>query len=270
MGDTIPDFTFYTTTGTPYNALNLLMTSKPLCMVAGSYTCPVWRGKITDLNNLITTYGSQVNFLVVYVCEAHPNTPDVSPYSCNVWTTSQNQTDGILYLQPTTYGARKTIATDMINNSCSCMPAINAPIVLDGPCNEWWWRFGPAPNNAYLIRPDNGTVYCKHGWFNQAPNDMGQCISDLLNLLAVENPQVQEPHASIFPNPASGQVSFSVKSDLPYNIEIFNVLGEKVSEMKNISGSKYAMNTEKLAAGVYSYRIVSQEEIIANGKLIIQ
>src|SRR5438093_1406523 len=90
VGDTIPQFQFYKLDGTPVDALSLLSTGKPLCIVAGSLTCPVWRGKISDLNNLIMMYGSQVNFLVVYVCEAHPMSPDVSPYSCGVWNPSQN------------------------------------------------------------------------------------------------------------------------------------------------------------------------------------
>jgi len=49
VGDTIPQFQFYTLTGTPYDAQSLLNTGKPLCIVAGSFTCPVWRGKVTEL-----------------------------------------------------------------------------------------------------------------------------------------------------------------------------------------------------------------------------
>src|ERR1051326_6851448 len=53
VGDTIPQFQFYTLNGTPYDAQSLLNTGKPLCIIAGSYTCPVWRGKISDINTLM-------------------------------------------------------------------------------------------------------------------------------------------------------------------------------------------------------------------------
>ena len=172
----------------------------------------MWRGKIAALNTLISTYGSQVNFLVVYVVEAHPNTPDVSPYNCQVWTTSQNQTEGVLYLQPTTYGQKKTIVTDMMNNTCSCMPAINAPVIIDGPCNEFWLTFGPAPNNAYLINPLDGTVACKHGWFNQAPLNMATCIDSLLLMLTDVKEQNAKENVSVYPNPSNGKFQISSSS----------------------------------------------------------
>ena len=266
VGDTIPQFQFYNLAGTPTDALTLLQTGKPLCIVAGSYTCPVWRGKIAALNTLVASYSSQVNFLVVYVVEAHPNTPDVSPYSCNVWTTTQNTTDGVLYLQPTTYGARKTIVTDMINNTCTCIPTINAPIVIDGPCNEFWLTFGPAPNNAYLINPTNGTVACKHGWFNQAPLDMAACIDSLLNWLSVnENNAAQ--NISVYPNPANDNLNLnvSVKSEM----KLFNVMGEEIMNA-NLSIGENKISVGNLPKGIYFVQIISNGEVLGNKKVVIE
>ena len=48
---------------------------------------------------------------------------------------------------------------------------IDAPVYLDGPCNEWWSVYGYAPNNAYLIDTD-GTIAVQHGWFDRAPHDI--------------------------------------------------------------------------------------------------
>lgn len=266
-GDTIPQFQFYTLTGTPYDAQSLLSSGKPLCIVAGSFTCPIWRGKITDLNNLIATYGSQVNFLVVYVVEAHPNTPDVSPYSCNVWTTSQNQTENVLYLQPTTYGDRKTVATDMINNTCGCMQTFNCPMVIDGPCNEYWTTFGEAPNNAYLINPLNGTIYCKHGWFNQAPNDMGTCISSLLATLSSVEEQTALENVSVYPNPSTGEFIVSgLRSAV--ELSLYNVLGEKILS-QNIASQEETITVNE-TNGMYFYKLQDENGNISSGKLIIK
>jgi len=265
IGDTIPQFQFYSVSGTPTDALTLLQTGKPLCIVAGSYTCPVWRGKIAALNTLVSTYGSQVNFLVVYVVEAHPNTPDVSPYSCSVWITTQNQTDGVLYLQPTTYGARKIVVTDQMNNSCTCIPTINAPVVIDGPCNDFWTTFGEAPNNAYLINPLDGTVSCKHGWFNQAPLDMADCIDSLLNFLSVN--ETSAPLTTIYPNPASENMTVNVS--LKSEMKLYNSIGEEVGT-ENLSVGENNISVANLAKGIYFVQIISGGEIIGNKKLLIQ
>ena len=271
VGDTIPQFQFYSLNGTPADALSLLQTGKPLCIVAGSFTCPVWRGKIAALNTLVSTYNSQVNFLVVYVVEAHPNTPDVSPYSCQVWTTSQNQTDGVLYLQPTTYGGKKQIAADMMNNTCTCIPAINAPMVIDGPCNDFWLTFGPAPNNAYLINPLDGTVACKHGWFNQAPLNMATCIDSLLQVLSV-NEQSSKQASSVFPNPFSAAAVIKTESPAANaELKVFDMFGKEVMKQEVPSGTKnIPVARGNLTAGIYFYTLENKEGTLSSGKFIIE
>lgn len=175
MGDTVNDFTLYKLDGTAVNLTTVIQqTQKPVLLVAGSYTCPVFRDRMTELNQMSTFYGSQLNIYIVYVVEAHPKSPHVSPYSGTVWVTSQNQQQGVLYGQPTTYGQRKQIVNTM-TTSMTILPEI----LLDGPCNPWWSTYGPAPNNAYLIDV-NGKVRSKNGWFNKAPDNLWCSIDSLL------------------------------------------------------------------------------------------
>ncbi len=164
-GDTMADFTLYTLAGDTVNLAQELQDKKPILLVTGSYTCPVFRNKMVDLDNVASTYGNALKIFIVYVVEAHPDI-DVSPYSGTVWTTGQNQQDGVLYRQPTTYGERKAVVDSMINNM-----GITHEILIDGPCNEWWNYYGPAPNNSYLV-DTNGIVFTKHGWFDKAPDDI--------------------------------------------------------------------------------------------------
>lgn len=77
------------------------MVGKPVLLVGGNYTCPVYRRKIQDINDMCNFYGGQLQVYVVYGVEAHP-VIDVSPYSGKVWTTSANQTEGVLFEQPKT------------------------------------------------------------------------------------------------------------------------------------------------------------------------
>ena len=135
-GEPVADFTLYTINGTPVNLRSELEKKRPVLLVAGSYTCPVYRNQMPQLNALYDKYKDQVSIYIVYTIEAHPVT-DPSPYSGREWVTSENQQAGILYRQPTTYGARKKIIEDMLRRS-----VIRPPVLVDGPCNEWWKNFG--------------------------------------------------------------------------------------------------------------------------------
>ncbi|MCF8237405.1 MAG: hypothetical protein K9I85_04560 [Saprospiraceae bacterium] len=173
--ESVPDFTLYTVDGDSVRLSEELAKGKPVLLVGANYTCPVWRGKINVVNEMADVYDGLVNILVIYTVEAHP-AGDVSPYSGEVWTTSANEMEGILYGQPKIYGERLAIVSDMIKD-LDIIPRV----LVDGPCNPWWSNYGPAPNNAYLIRPD-GTVAAKHGWFLRSPDNMWCDIDKLLGM----------------------------------------------------------------------------------------
>ena len=174
-GDTIPHFNLWAMDGTELDIETVLIQGKPVLIVTGSYTCPVFRNKVDVINDVQATYGNSLEIFIVYVVEAHPIAPDISPYF-GVVNDAGNPSVGINILQPTTYGERKAIVQEMTDSM-----QFDVPIYLDGPCNEWWYEFGPAPNNAYLIDL-NGVVYVKHGWFDKAPQQDIYCdIDSLLN-----------------------------------------------------------------------------------------
>ncbi|MBL4656770.1 MAG: T9SS type A sorting domain-containing protein [Flavobacteriales bacterium] len=174
-GDTIPHFILYDINGVEMDIATVLQQGKPVLIVDGSYTCPAYRNKLDELNNIKAIYGNNLEIFIVYVIEAHPIAPDISPYFGTVHD-ANNPASGINILQPTTYGERKTVVQEMLNNL-----TIDVPVYIDGLCNEWWLTFGPAPNNAYLIDLD-GVVYVKHGWFDKAPQEDMICdIDSFLN-----------------------------------------------------------------------------------------
>ena len=164
IGSQAPDFTLPDLTNSQVSLSEVLTDRKPVFIMTGSYTCPVFRNNIPKLNNLIYDYGQDINFFVVYTVEAHPKN-DLSPYSGTVWTTNQNVNDGILYRQPKTFGHRLAIINDMTSAF-----NINCDILIDGPCNEFWYGYGEAPNRAYLI-DSTGQVKVSHGWFDYETMD---------------------------------------------------------------------------------------------------
>ncbi len=195
-GDTVPDFTLYDVNGDSVNLATELQAGLPVLLISSSYTCPVFRNKIPDINLVDSVYQGQVKVLIVYTPEAHPIV-DLSPYSGTLWTTSQNQTQGVLFEQSKTYGERKAIIDSMQQAIY-----IRSQILIDGPCNEWWLNYGPAPNNATLIQP-NGVVFAKHDWFHKAPLNIFCDIDSLLGTTS--------GHCNQFGN--NGNFSFTLDAD---------------------------------------------------------
>jgi hypothetical protein len=166
VGDTATDFALYSIDGVPFNLAAALQAGRPVLMVAGSYTCPIFRNKMNLVNTIAQDYAGMLTVVVIYTIEAHPEN-DLSPYTGQVNPTQQNINQGILYDQPTTYGQRLAIAQDMFDAT----PAVPDMFYFDGPCNPWWNHYGPAPNNSYLI-DTTGIILSKHPWFDDYPDNI--------------------------------------------------------------------------------------------------
>ncbi len=171
-GDTAYDFTLFSLTGDSIVLSDVLATGKPVLLVNGNYTCPVFRNKVNMINQVASMYAGLIYVAVIYTVEAHPT--DISPYFGFINTSTANLNQGILFAQPTTYLERKNMVDTMLTHM-----TINVPVFIDGPCNNWWSTYGPAPNNAYLIQPD-GIIFSKHGWFDKNPVDYILCDIDSL------------------------------------------------------------------------------------------
>ena len=186
-GDTMADFKLWNINGDSIILSEILNTGKNVLIVSGSYTCPIFRNHMSDLNAVSTQFGSQIECLVVYTLEAHP-TGSPMPYSGNINPSNPP------YYQPNTYGQRKMIVQDLLNG-INGTPAgnhipvpVSVPIYIDGPCNEWWEYYN-GPNNAYLI-DTNGVLFAYHNWFNNLnpPNGIPTNIwCDIDSLLGVNS-----------------------------------------------------------------------------------
>jgi len=187
VGDTMADFTLWDITGDSVTLSSVLSSGKRVLMVAGSYTCPIFRNHMTDLNAVSSQFGNQIECFAVYQVEAHP-TGSPQPSSGNLNPSNPP------YNQPDTYGERKSILQDLLNGvngppSGNYIPVpVSVPIYIDGPCNEWWQYYN-GPNNAYLI-DTNGVLFAYHNWFNNSnpPNGPSTNIwCDIDSLLGVNS-----------------------------------------------------------------------------------
>ncbi|CAN5832757.1 hypothetical protein BH11BAC7_BH11BAC7_36100 [soil metagenome] len=174
VGETVNDFTLFDVNGNAYQLSTALALGKPVLLISGSVTCPYFRDHVATINYVASSYAAYINTALIYLIEAHPT--DTCPYSGHINVPPQNFVEGLLFPQPTTYQERKNLVGTLYQRM-SVVP----PLYIDGPCNEYWHHFGPAPQNAYLI-DTNGVVLLKHGWFNDFPHSIYCDIDSVLGI----------------------------------------------------------------------------------------
>ena len=137
---------------------------KPALVMTASITCPLARKNLAGFERLRREFGSQVNFVVVYLIEAHPDNV-ASPYDVNAeepWLTEANRTAGILRAQPQSLAERQQLAAEF-----AALPDCNAPVWVDRMDNRFWAWIGRASNLGLLI-DQGGMVLARTGWFDEA------------------------------------------------------------------------------------------------------
>lgn len=75
---------------------------------------------------------------------------------------------------------------------------------------------------------------------------------------------------SMLPNPASENVTFSLKNDILQAIQVFDVRGSLVSSEENISSNEKTISISNLNPGIYFAKITSVKEQTIVKKLIVQ
>ena len=99
------------------------------------------------MTQIYRRYGSQVEFFVVYVQEAHPT---------DGWQVESNVSESVLYRQHRSYDERESVA-----RSCSIDLRIDLPIIVEEMDNAIDEAYGAAPERLYLVDVDGRVAY--HG-----------------------------------------------------------------------------------------------------------
>lgn len=114
---------------------------------------------MTALNQVVTkayggkTYGDFVHFVHVYTVEAHPMTPDPSPYSGKVWELAYSELGN-----PLRYEGRVENAKRMKPGLAGTQLLLVDDLTPRSRNNPVWCTYGTCPNCTFLIRQD-GTFH---------------------------------------------------------------------------------------------------------------
>jgi thiol-disulfide isomerase/thioredoxin len=114
---------------------------------------------VPALNKLYEQYGNQVEFLVVYITEAHPS---------DVWQTESNFRDKVVFASPRSEDERASVA-----GACVRKLGIKIPALLDEFGNSTESAYTAWPDRIYLIDRNGKVAYkSKPGPFGFKPDQL--------------------------------------------------------------------------------------------------
>jgi hypothetical protein len=121
------------------------------------------------LQSLYERFRDDVEFLVVYVREAHPE---------DGWVLQENRDDGIAIADPATEQERAAAA-----NTCTARFALRLPLALDGTDDAVARAYGAWPDRLYLVGRDGHIAYRGgEGPFGFLPEELERAIERELAL----------------------------------------------------------------------------------------
>lgn len=123
-----------------------------------------------------------------------------------------------------------------------------------------------------LVEPLNIPLECGYNLSCFSLNDtayfpgIGQSCNLSVGLISYKN---NIPHF-VFPNPFKSYTTFHFSSFIN-NVElnIYNIYGQCIKTIKNISGDKIKIEREDLCTGLYFYELIQNSKQIATGKLMV-
>jgi thiol-disulfide isomerase/thioredoxin len=167
LNEPAPDFTLKTVNGKDTVQLAKLIGAKPVVLVFGNFTCGPFRARFGSLEELKKRYGDRVEFLAIYVREAHPT---------DGWRMSSNDDVGIAIKQPRLQSERVSVA-----KQCCTSLTISMPVLVDEMDDRVGHAYSGMPNRLYLIDREGRVAYKSgRGPFGFKPGELEQSLVMLL------------------------------------------------------------------------------------------
>lgn len=147
VGDQAPEFSAerLSTDGTRSGETVTLsgLRDKPVGLLFGSYTCPIFRDQLRRYEHIHQTFKDRINFLCIYILEAHPE---------DGWRVPHNWDNDICIPTPKDLDERASIAS-----LCRRKEGFTIPMALDTMENELLTLYAGTPERLYAIAA-NGMI----------------------------------------------------------------------------------------------------------------
>lgn len=169
LGEIAPDFSLASPDGLKKVKLSSFQKKKPVVLIFGNYSCGNYRTYTESLDEMYRQWKGEVEFVTVYVREAHP--ADDRP------ATPTNETAGILIKQPVTFDERCSVA-----KQCVATLHLQTPLVVDEIDNRVGQAYAAEPDRLYVIDMDGRIAFRGGpGPFGFNPAEMEQSLLLLLH-----------------------------------------------------------------------------------------
>jgi hypothetical protein len=165
-----PDFELIDIDGNKV-ALHDLVGDSPVVLQLGSYSCPVFRYRRFDMQELQREFAGRVDFVVVYTQEAHP-VDSINPYVDRVWNPLINRIAGINVPQHKSAEQRRAQASATFD-----LVDLDSRFLVDGMDNAVWQQYGAAPSAAYVLDL-HGNIHLRQAWVN--PGEIRRALNEIL------------------------------------------------------------------------------------------
>jgi Ca2+-binding EF-hand superfamily protein len=162
-----PDFLLWTKDKNEQVRLSQFRGKRPVVLVFGSFTCPPYRVQATVLDDMHRRYGDRVQFLAIYLREAHPT---------DGWRSEANDRVGLTIKQPVDMAGRQAAARSF----CSALD-LRMPVLLDELDDRVGRAYNAKPNRLILVDREGDVAYrSAAGPFGFNPPDLEQSLIMLL------------------------------------------------------------------------------------------
>ncbi len=145
VGDMAPDFALGTADGESTVSLSSFRDQRPVVLLFGSYSCPMFRRQFGGLKQIHEQYKDRAEFLMVYIQEAHPS---------DGITLRENHYEGIRIAQHQTLDERRQAAA-------TCAAALDGAlsVLVDTMDNGLRKEYAAWPARVYVVGEDGRIAY---------------------------------------------------------------------------------------------------------------
>lgn len=136
-------------------------------------------------------------------------------------------------------------------------------------CSSYLWSTG-ASTQSIGVNPtvtSTYTLFCTDSGSGCSGTDS---ITITVDLCTTISSLANDAVISVYPNPSNGSFIFSISEvKNKSKLKIYNILG-KCIHTSGITSEKTAVDISGQAAGIYFYKVYSEGQVVANGKLIVK
>ncbi len=154
---------------------------------------------------------------------------------------------------------------------------LNAVVGIDYTIDNWtntiWLNTSyqnPTANSYTWVVPNTPGSQCKVGVFNTAfQGDVSNNFFTISTSTGVEEDLV-ENDLIVFPNPFSLETTLRTDKFLTdATLTVYNLYGQQVKQVTNISGETFTFNRNNLLNGVYFIQLAEGKKLISIKKIVI-